>query len=575
MPAYVEGRRLVAPQTVSVIKEEVVVANQPPSPLIVAVIGTSDGGPPRAARPVFGHTEARQIYRSGQIVDLLRRVYGPAQGAPGAYQTIVYRLNAAVAATAIRQDANSATVLHLASRDAGLHTNQIRFKIEAGTVVGSYKATVQGFDAAGAVSRDNIQRPILSLQYTGGAATALMEITGTALAVNLGGGGTYSPTEAVTLPYASYPTVQSLADALIATGAYSVTLHADGRLPSNQIDWTPPNQPIKASPFVVRANVQALIDWFNVEEPYILATIGASRLPVVTSTSFISLTGGGNGPAITANDYQAALTALQGEECDIVIVGSEDSAIHAMVDAHCHLMSQIGANKERIGIVGGATGETVAATIARAAALNSFRTALCYPGIRDTDDLGQVVSLSPAYTAATVAGLLAGQAAGRAATRKPVRCVGPLVRLTPIEIDDLLVGGVLPIEAHQTEGARVVQSILTYTAHQAGEVNVLRQEISSRLAADQLIKQVRGRLDATLIGEASGPLLREQAKSIAQTVLREAEEEGLIVGDADHPAYEQITATVSNQVVTVSFRAAVVAPGNYVVVRASLGTYNS
>lgn len=578
MPAFVEGRRLVAPQTVSVIKEEVVVGNQPPTPLVVAVIGTCDGGLPRTFQEFYSFTEARQALRSGQLIDLLRRVYGPAQGEPGAYKTIVYRLNDAAAASAVLKDAAAANVIALQSRDYGLHTNQIRYKVEAGTTAGSYKATVQGFDGAAAVTRDNIQRPILTVQYTGGATTANLTISDASFDI-APAGGTFDPAEAVTLAYTSYPTVQSIVDALVSKGVYSVTLLADGRLPSNQLDRLTGGDVIdtKAAPRTVKANVQALIDWFNNEEPFIVASRAAagSGKAVATSASFASLTGGNNGAAVNSTDYQNALAALQAEECDLVVVGSEDAAIHAMVDAHCHLMSQIGANKERIGIVGGVAGETPAATIARAAALNSFRMALCYPGLKDTDELGQPVTLSPAYTAAAVAGLVAGQTVGTPATRRPLRCIGPERRLTPTEIDDLLTGGVLPVEAHATEGARVVQSLLTYTTQQAGGINVLRHEMSSRIAADRLIKRVRERLDAALIGEASGPLLREQARSLAESELALAQDDGLIVGDSDNPAYQDVSATVANQTVTVTFRAAVVAPGNYVIIRASLGTYNS
>lgn len=573
MPAYVEGRRLVAPQTVSIIKEEIVVGNQPPTPLVVAVIGTGDGGPPRDFQEYYSFTAAKQALRSGQLVDLLRRVYGPAQGAPGAYKTIVYRINNATAAAAAAVDAGAAAVLNLAARDYGTHTNQIRFKVEAGTSAG-YRASVQGYDGAVVVTRDNIQRPMLSVQYSGGADTAKVLITATQLSVDLDG-GTFSAGEEVVLPFASYPTLQSIADALIGTGVFAVTVIADPRTAAASLDErTAGATEVKAAAQTLTANVQALADWFNHEEPYIVAT-RASGKPVAAMSAYTSLTGGGNGSAPTVNDYAAALAALEAEECDLVVVGSDDAAVHAMVDQHCHLMSQIGANKERVGIVGGADGETPTATVARAAALNSYRVALCYPGIKDTDELGQTVTLSPVYTAAAVAGLVAGQSVGQPATRRPLRCIGPTRRLSPLEIDDLLLGGVLPVEAHPDEGARVVQSLLTYTAEQAGGVSILRRELSSRLAADRLVKRVRDRLDATLVGAASGPLLREQARSLAESELRLAQEDGLIVGDQETPAYTDVSANLENQTVTVTFRAAVVAPGNYVIIRASLGTYNS
>lgn len=566
MPAFANGIQLIAPQAVAVVLEESVVGNQPAASLAVAIIGPADGGQPLTFKEVFNYAQAKAIFRSGVMVDLLKRVYGPSASAPGAYRVIACRVNSGVQSSYAIKDAGAAAVINLVSTDYGLHTNQIQVKIEAGTTSG-YKASVKGFDGAATIVQDNIARSMLSVQYTGAGSAGTLTTSSTQLTTTITGAS-----DAVTLDFASYPTIQNLADALVGTGKYAVTVLGDPKLAANTLDIVSAIN-IKSSAQTLAAHVQALVDWFNNAEPYVNAT-RATGNAIAAMASFAALTGGTNGAAVTSTDYQNALTALQAQDCNIVVVGTDDATIHAMVDAHCALMAQTGANKERIAIVGGATGESVSATLTRAKNLGSYRTALAYPGLSDVDDSGNAVTLSSIYTAAAIAGLLAGAAIGQPATRKPVRCVGPAVKLTPSEIDTLLAGGVMAIQAASAEGARVVQSILTYAQPATSAVNLMRKEISCRIAADVLIARVRQRLDENLIGQAGGPLLREQARSIAETVLKESQAAGLIVGDDKNPAYSDLGANIAGDTITVTFRASIATPGNYVILRASLSSYS-
>jgi len=566
MPVFANGVQVIAPQAVAVVTEETVIGNQPATELVVAVIATADGGQPQTFHKVTNYTQAAALFRSGVLLDLLKRVYNPSGNNPGAYTVLACRVNSGVQASAALKDGGAANVVTLVSTDYGLHTNQIRVKCEAGSVSG-YKVSVQGYAGTATIVQDNIGRSCMSVQYTGAGSAATLTISSTQLTTSCTG----AAGDNATLDFASYPTIRNLADALIGTGKYSVTVLADAATLGATLDVQTAID-IKTSAQTLTANIQALVDWFNTSEPYITAT-RASGAAIATSSSYIPFTGGTNGSAVTSNDYQTALTALQAFDCAIVLVGTGDATVHALADAHCAYMAQPGQNKERVAIVGGVAGENVATVIARAKALASYRTALAYPGLLDVDASGNSVTLAPFYTAAAVAGLLAGSAIGQPATRKTLRCVGPAVSLTPSEIDSLLVAGVMPIAAHTTEGARVVQSLTTYVQPQGSALNLLRRELSSRIAADWLIGQVRGRLDAQLIGTAGGPLLRERAKSIAETTLKEAEAAGVIVGDQANPAYSQLSASISGDVITVSFRAALATPGNYVILNASLGSW--
>ncbi len=567
MPQYYEGQILIRPQAISKVKEETIIGDQPPNSLIVAIISQSDGGKPREFQRVYGYNEAKAIFRSGPLVDLLQRLYQPAQSVPGAYQVLVYRLNDALQATGALKDAAVANVITLATRDYGLHTNQVRIKVEAGTTSNTYKLSIQGYDGSAAIVKDNIGRSVMQIQYTGAGSAAAMTISATQLATTITG----AAGDSVTLTFASYATIQSLADALAATGKYTVTVLSDGRVASSTLDEVTAVD-VMTTAYTIRANIQAVIDYINNEEPYLLATRVTGKA-LVTASTYIALTGGANdNTAVTSTTWQNAFTALQGESCNIVLPGSEDSTIHAMASAHCVLMSASGGNKERVAVVGGVD-ESVDAVSLRARNLNTDRVAICYPGLKDTNSLGAVVNYSPMYTAAAVAGILAGGEIGQPATRKPVRCIAPVKKLTESEQDSLLLNGVLPIVAHDAEGARIVQSISTYAATE-GALSLIKRELSSRIASDVLISRVRTRLDNELIGTASGPLTKERAKNITESVLKTAQADGIIVGDQQNPAYSDLSVIIQGETVVVSFGAKIVAPTNYVVLSASLKTYS-
>lgn len=564
MPVQAAGRLLVAPQTVSVVIDDLTLGSSSTTSSVIALVGTSEGGTPREWTYCNSYNQVRDQFRGGNLVELAQRLYSPAAGEPGANRVLVYRVDLGVQASAVIQDAATTdTVIDLVSRDYGAHTNQIQVKIEAGSSAG-YKASVKGPDSTLVTSKDNIQRAMLSVQYTGSGTTATISVASTGVTTTIDA----TPTE---YTFATYGTVQAIADALIATGDYAVTVVGSADAAGSTLDFVT-DANIKASAQTLTAHNQAVIDWLNTETSLVTATRGAAAhagKALEDMAAFRYLTGGSSGGAVVTDDYDNALSALQGEHCDIVCTDSADAAVHALISAHCVLMSQTGANRERIGVAAG--GSDVADAISRAQAINSERMVLAYPALKDYNGAGELVTLGAAHTAAAIAGLIAGSPISEPITRKSVRCVGPAVKLSPSDIDDLLLGGVLPIEVYRTGGARVAQGILT----RSDGANAMQREISSRRAADVTVVSVRDRLDSQLVGVASGPLYAQQAISMTNSVLNQLTNEGILVGDSSQPAYSDVSAEISGELLTVSFRASVVTPGNYVIVRATLGAYSA
>jgi hypothetical protein len=242
------------------------------------------------------------------------------------------------------------------------------------------------------------------------------------------------------------------------------------------------------------------------------------------------------------------------------------AAIHTMIDTHCSTESGPGGAGERRQIAGGVQAETVAQAIARAAALNSPRTCLIYPGIEDFDVDGVQALRDCFYGAARMAGAALGAGIGEPLTNKTLRLQGLESKLTDAEQTLLLQGGVVPLEFKENKGYRIVQSKTTWL----GDTKYNNVELSTGMAADEVVFQVREALERQLVGQKNSPTLIAQAISITESVLIEMERNGIIVGDrtTGTPSYRNIQASASGDVVNVSFEMSPAIPANFILITA-------
>lgn len=566
MPVFFGGRFLVAPTVASRVDDSALVNPNPAGGFGLALIGQSEGGEPGVALKFSDPARARQVLRSGKLLDALERAMHPSNDSdfPGAGTVTAIRVNPATKATLTLKDSTSADVIILNSSDWGRWNNQIKVKIENGTQVNTKKATVAYADQI--VSKDNIGRNILSVQYTGVNATATITINDTSLSLAAGTG------ESFTANFSDYPTVQALYDFLATKSFLTVTLLADNaeHPTASALDFVSA-QDVKTAAYTVTANLQALIDWFNsTEEPYVDATraTNAGKVPANTD-GYVYLSGGSEGTIINQN-WQDAFDVLKQQDVYVICPVTDEAAIHAMGDTHCQFMSGPSGKKERIQFVGATQGEQISDWITRAQGLNSDRTALVVQGVKDFDRNGSLVTFPPPLLAAQLAGMFASGGPGRALTNRYIvaRGLDPLVK--PEDRDTLLLAGIIPVEFVDGRGFKVVQSITTWIA----DTRYTRRELSTRWAADHTVRTVRESLEP-LPGTTAGPQLIALAISRTESTLKRRAAEGIIVGDAENPAFKNIQAFIDGDVLSVSFEASPAIPANYILLTAHLVPYTS
>jgi hypothetical protein len=542
----------------------------------LVLIGKSGGGKPKTVLSFSDPTAASLALQSGEGLTAVLRAMNPSTDPARTPGTVKF-VRVDPAEQSIYNVVNASTaVVSLTSVDYGDYTKQISTQVQAGTIRG-LKATVTLGTTS--LSQDNLYLSLLTVQYTGADASALLNVSNSA--GNITGSSGVLSSEALkwTASFATYTTVQQLVNFINSqAGWVAVITTANPNSPTAASMDDQAATACKATAGTVTGTLQALVNWYNTTG-IVTATRGANTglLPTAMSAPAY-LTGGTNG-TVTNNEWAAAFTALQNEPLARIIVPLTDTAaIHAMGDAHCKYMSQTNIRNNRVQLVGGAAGETPTQVLARVQALNSKRTELIWPGIQDIDPITFLLTTYPPYMAAAqAAAILSSLPITNALTRQVIACKGLegtlQSTLQSSDYDNLVNGGVTAIKFFQnTQGNafRFVRSVTTWLQ----DTNLVNVEISVVCNQDYVNIRVGDAVDA-LIGQDGSPIGVGNVNAAIDATCRNLFEQGALVGDTLADAYNNIQVQLSNGVFTASYNATIPAPMNFGGITTKFGLYSS
>lgn len=551
---FFNGRLWTTPATMSVIDDSAMQPKGLTVGNILALVGKALGGAPNTVLKFGSPAEAAAVLKGGELLAAVQKAFDPSPETNAPATVVAIRVGQATQATLALKDAGNATVIALVSDDYGLGANQIKVKVEAGSVRGKKLTTMLG---NGYFSQDNIARDALTVRYAGGGPAATVAVTNSTVTLDVDGSATV-------IDLSSFATVGALVDRINAVAGFTASAVAgsEDKPALNGLDSLA-GQDVKTTACTITANLQAVVDWLNgVGEGFITATraAGAGTLPVNADWTYLA---GAVDPAPVVGDWTNALATLQGEDVQWVVPLTGNAAIHAAVDAHCAYMSNV-ARMERRALVGPAGNTALAAVKDLPKALNSDRTSLVWPGHYDYDVGGKLVLLPPYMTAAVIAAAFAGSNPGTPLTNKALKIRGLEFKVrNPTDTDDLIQAGVLCLE-ETPKGYKVVRSISTWLVNDSYN----RVEVSTGVATDFVSRNVRQALDV-LRGTKGSPIVLSRAVSIAETTLRELarpepQGPGVIVGDEENPAYRNIRAALDGDVLRVEFQCSPVIPVNFI-----------
>jgi Phage tail sheath protein subtilisin-like domain/Phage tail sheath C-terminal domain len=235
-------------------------------------------------------------------------------------------------------------------------------------------------------------------------------------------------------------------------------------------------------------------------------------------TTPAALTGGADFAAVTPNEVEAGLAALESAPVNIVLVpGFAPADIASVVEGHLETTLQEG--MERIAVLGvtdPGTAVDASDALNDVSGIADDRIVLVTPGLVATDDpTGTSVILPPSYLAAVVGGALAAVAPEVSLTNQTLNVNGIDVQYTRALTEQLLLNRLLVVR--EKFGYQVVRAITTDTDGFT-EISVRRivdyAKQGIRSAADAFVGQlnddrVRAALQSTLDGFLSGMVLSQ------------------------------------------------------------------
>lgn len=484
---YFAGREIVLPSVVAQVNADAMTPERGAASRAIAVLAPAQGGEVLAPTRITSVNQIRPRLIGGSGAKLVEVAMAPSGELRGASEVYFIRVNRATPASL---DLGNVS---LVARNAGRIGNTLRAKRVSGAdgddlyLEDTYLGRAEQFKGLG---------PVLELTYAGGATNPSVTLSDNA------GVKTLSLSGAATVTFSSdqLPTLDRLAEAINATAEWTARLV--GPLVAVQtadLDAAA-TYTLSGTPKRTNLSIGAKAYEYALAASEI-ASAQATGGAASTASGWSFFSGGSEGPAVTTNDWLAALDAAQQLDVIGVVVGSGDLAVIAAAKAHVESMSDAKNRKEQLLYCGPdlsvSKGALMGSLKDLARGVGGARAVIAGAEPKLVDAATNRLTVYPAYYyAAMLAGMKAGNRPETPLTNKQLAIFGLSYQYTVDELEDLINSGVVPAHLDPVSGSYVVtQGITSYTK----DANVIYRKIAGMDIADYLNRGIRTRL-ARFIG---------------------------------------------------------------------------
>jgi len=371
-----------------------------------------------------------------------------------------------------------------------------------------------------------------------------------------------------------YFDARSVTIASVTYGFVAAQVSGETEFLASNLDVMPATTNILDTLYGFEANLYRMVDWINNNSDYITAAVasGASGGFPTNTTAPVFLSGGGEGTT-SASDWQNALNLLKQVRVNSIVVLTHDSAVHAMLDAHCAYMCGVG-RSERDGFVGvmnsGGTALATRAEIKAAlVAINSRHIRAAAQSIERYATDGTKTEFDPHFAAAMLCGMQAGSEVGTSLTHKYVNALsvkqstGTTGWNPTDDVEEMLGYGLCFMENVDGVGIRVVRNITTHLSTN----NIAYYEGSVNEAVNYSVYNFRTSLEFA-VGRKGFAGTISSVMGVAKHIL------DLLVKDEILTAHRSLDAELVVDVMEVSAELAPVIPINFIKSTIHLVTIN-
>jgi len=605
MGVYFNGRYYIKPQVATYVDDTALTPVGLVGSNVIGMMGPAKDGIPNQAYLLTSLTDATDIFGEGPLVDGVAMAFnGGAQyiwatRVGGAYSSHVFTSIPTQAAYRYTGQTVAPTDIPftLLSKAYGKHDNGI--VVSTVYAAGRFDITVTA--QQNTITGTGIGYDILSILNSGASTSFSIANAGAAYNLTIEQGANAAPAIDLVGVATTTDLVERIKDAManatpspIDDSTFTFTVLKE--VPGTELDSDTTTAASATVPAVMYANVKAAFDWFNAgNQPYVYAEDEADIFTSSAAKStgalapltinFANAIQKGDIGTIDSTTYTGVLAEIY-EDLDldlivpivddylglVITTGTTPDSIFAKVHDHCKAMSTTKA-EERIGLVGyqftdvggsvpdGPPDTLVTTLTGKATGFNSPYMVVCSPRLKTFDIKGTLKYFNGTYTAAYIAGLIASFPVGEPITNKDVTGMqGLSTYFLNRHILQLIDNGVLVIE-RVGGGLKVVQGVTSWIS----DDNFNKKEISVRLVTNYIAKNCRENLKQ-FIGRKNSLQMLQIIKGSLVQVLRELENNEIIVGTPAYPAYRNLTLTADGDVVRVSFECSPVLPINYVLI---------
>ena len=342
------------------------------------IMGKSNGGEPDKLLEFGSLADAQQALVGGELLDAIAHAFS-ASNTFVPSKVYAMRVNNGTQSSVTLQS-GATDLLKLKSWDWGVHTNQLKILISAGTAANSKKITLSYKDQTQIA--DNIVNAALEVNYLGEGVTPTVSVGTDNISfgamTDVEAPDTPEPVDTLTVSFADFDTLEALVAYVNETDTWGLSVvGSNAEMKSVNLD-TVTNVSVGESGTTLYANFVSFLNALGTLDLIgSVEILDANTRQVPDNTdAYVYFTGGTIGSYGT-QQWTDALTALELEDVQIIATPSTDAAVHALISTHCTNMSNVMNRKERTAILGGAIGMTDTAAITEAQGLNNRLVSFC------------------------------------------------------------------------------------------------------------------------------------------------------------------------------------------------------
>ena len=416
----------------------------------LCILGKSSGGEPYKMLEFSGVAEAQEALVGGELLDAV----GYAFSASNVYipqKVYCMRVNNGTQSS-LTLKSGGTNLLKLKSWDWGVHTNQLKMMVADGTIANSKKISVAYKDTTGTV--DNIINAALSVEYYGDGQNPTVTVGANSISFAAQtipeDESDPEPTDTLTVSFEDFATLDSLIIRINDSGIWQATIIGNNaELPSVSLD-TVASVSIGDTGTTLYANYTAFIA--ALESIQFIGSIEnlavSTRVTPENTDGYEYFTGGTVGSYSIAQ-WQAALTALEVEDVQIIATPSTDASVHALISTHCTSMSDVIHRKERTAILGGSVGMTDEAAKTTGLGMNNRLISFCCDNpVKINIVTGKTETISGAMLGVMLAAMESAMSPNTPLTFKALNVLGFAKIRTIGNITDLIKAGIMVCNAN-------------------------------------------------------------------------------------------------------------------------------